>query len=219
VARKTSDIALLLGSRGRSRGRSPLGKFVRGIYEAWFGRSQWRETRSSRALQVPGWFAVVLVLAAFGGGWVLGGKAGSTADLRAKTGSGGNAPAAPGPITAGFVGEFDARPLPGHKHCFIVSAYPKMPADEAKAKAKACADYLVGQGLAKARPYEVAAEAGALWVVAVYYDGDQELIATRNHLQSLPQDVPDAWLAQFRATAQQNPDDPKLEWPRAWVIQ
>lgn len=200
MVRKTSDIALLLGSRGRTRTRSGLSKFVRGVFDSWFGRSMWREERSARSTQVPGWAALLLVALAFGGGYLVGGRLGGVPpaknDLRMK------------PSAAGFVGEFDARPI--HQKAFIVGAYPKLAPADAKAAAKQLADWLVDQKLDKARPFEYPAKDGPLWVVAVYFEGDAELIATRNRLLALT-DVPDASFVHLRNT--------EAEWPKSWTVQ
>lgn len=209
VARKTSDIALLLGSRGRTRGRSGFGKFVEtfvggfGFGSRSSGRSAWREERSPRHPQVSVWVSAVLVLAAFGGGYLVGGKNGGTVknDLNAKL------PAA-GPAQPGFLGEFDARPL--HKYAFIVAVYPGMAVADAKGAAKTLADWLVAAKLEKTRPYEFPAKDGPLWVVAVYYEGEAEMIATRDRLRAL-RDVPDTSFVHLQNT--------EAEWPKAWAVQ
>lgn len=202
MVRKTSDMALLLGSRGRGRSRSGLATFVRGIYESWFGRSQWRSERPARSLQVPGWLAAVALLAAFAGGFLVGGKLGGAPSEGA--GLQANKPATPS-----FVGEFDARPL--SRTAFVVAAYPELAEADAKAAAKALSDWLVAQGLAKARPYLFPRQVGPVWTVAVYFDGEAEQQATRNLLTRLPEAVPDSTFLLYRNT--------EAEWPKPWPIQ
>ncbi|MFY9343145.1 MAG: hypothetical protein WAT39_11680 [Planctomycetota bacterium] len=206
MVRKTSDIALLLGARGRVPSRSGLGKFLHGILGSWFARSSWRSERPARVAQVPVWLAAVFAIAAFGGGYLVGGKPGlppGKNDLRIK---------APGPNQAGFVGEIDARPL--EKKAFIVAAYPGVANADGKAAAKTLAEWLVGQKLEKARPYEYPGADGAFWVVAVYFNGDTELVATRDRLLALGE-VPDASFAYYRESQRKKGE----EWPLAWAVQ
>lgn len=201
MVRKTSDMALLLGSRGRGRSRSGVGKFLLGVWETWFGRSQWRDERSRRSLQVPGWIAAVGVLAAFASGWLLGGKVGGQPP------GGGAGLKANNPATPSFVGEFDARPMA--RKAFLVAMYPELAEADAKASAKALSDWLAGQKLAKARPYLAQGRKGPVWTVAVYFE-DHEQIATRDLLLGLPDQVPDASFVSLRKN--------EPEWPKAWDI-
>lgn len=202
MVRKTSDMALLLGSRGRGRSRSGLAKFVRGVWESWFGRSQWRSERPARSLQVPGWLAAIALLAAFAGGFLIGGKVGTRPGEDA-AGLQANKPATPG-----FVGEFDAQPL--SRTAFLVAIYPDFAEAEAKARAKALSEWLAGQGLAKARPYRAKGKAGPVWSVAVYYDGETEQKKTRELLIQVPEAVPDTSFDFLRKT--------EAQWPSAWDI-
>ncbi len=204
-------MVLLLGSRGRVRGRSGS-KFVdtvRGIVAAVFGRtsSRRRDDMRPRARMVPGWWALAAALTCLVGGFFAGDH---FARGKAATGAGESGLQAKGtdPRAPGFVDEVDARKL--SRAAFIVSAYPTLPPAEAKAKAKALSDHLRGMQLDKARPCEYAAKDGPLWVVAVYYDGDSEFAATRDKLRLLPADVPDATFVQLRNT--------EAEWPKAWPI-
>lgn len=194
MARKTSDIALLLGSRGRSRSKGGFGYVVRSLVDAVLGRGQGgrslrRDDRRSRG--VSGWLFVGGVLLAFAGGFLLGGHLGGPNDagpagLRA--GVTGRTPA--------FVGEVDA--LPMAPQAFVVSAYPGLVEDDARARAAALARYLQAQGLPKSRPYCYPARDGAVWVVAVYFDGEVEQAATRDRLRALPADVPDETFVMLR---------------------
>lgn len=114
-----------------------------------------------------------------------------------------------GPQAPDIVGEVDAVPLTSQ--AFIVSVYPGLEPAVARQRARHLSDYLRGQQLPKARPYEYPSQNGPLWVVAVYFDGDADQAATRDKLRLLPGDVPDATFAELRKT---EPD-----WPTAWPIQ
>lgn len=199
-------MAMLLGSRSRSRGRGGLGKTVRSLWEACFGRSAWVPEPVAKAKLLPVWVAVSAALAAFVGGFFLGGQAdgGSKlpANLRATTG-----PSA-GPVAPGFVGEFDARPLA--RQAFLVALYPDRPEADAKASAKNLCDWLADRKLARARPHLWATKSGSTWGVAVYYDGAADETATRNLLLALPTEVPDPSFIELRKTIQ--------GWPKAYVV-
>ncbi|MEO6594406.1 MAG: hypothetical protein ABIP94_06610 [Planctomycetota bacterium] len=200
---------MLLGSRSRGRVRSPSGfsKFVRGIADLVVGQSSSRRRDPSRPLRtglVSRWLALSGALLCFVGGFFVGGFWADAKAAERQSGAGlkavGTAP--------GFIGEFDANPL--SNDLFIVSVYPNTEPEAAKAKAKALSDYLRSKQLAKARPYEYATKNGPLWVVAVYYDGEPERLATRDRLVALPDDVPDATFVHLRNT--------EAEWPKPWVI-
>jgi hypothetical protein len=202
VARKTSDIALLLGSRGRSRSRGSRGfadtvrKFIDKLAgRRGSGRSLRRDDRRGRQ-NVSGWLFLIGLLVAFGGGFVVGGKfggPGGPADLSANPGR-----------TPGFVGEFVTPPLTSD--AFIVAAYPGLEPDEAKERGAGLCAWLRDHGLQKARLYEYLTEkVGRVWVVAVYFDGSAEEEATHKRLKALPQDAPDQAFAQSRSQDEQWP--------------
>lgn len=202
MVRRTSDIALLLGSRGRVKSRSGFGRSIGKMLEGWLGRSPWREERPSRRV-VPGWLALAAVLAAFAGGFWLGGKspreaAGTTLDAK------------PGKV-AGFIDEYER---PSNRQFLMASAYLRATSAQGRASAKALAEYLNGKGLQKARPYLHSTPKGQFWVVAVFYEGDAELRASTALMRGLPADVPDAAFAalrqQYEATAE--------GWPRSYQV-
>lgn len=197
-------MAMLLGSRSRSRGRGGVGKVVRQLWEACFGRAAWVPEPVAKAKLLPLWMAVGAAFVAFVAGYVLGGQAGvapkPSADLRA--------PAGAGPVAPGFVGEFDARPLTGK--AFLVALYPGQSEAAAKASAKGLCDWLADRKLLRARPYPWATAAGQTWGVAVYFDGPADETATRNLLQGLPAAVPDPSFTELRNTIQ--------GWPKAYVV-
>jgi hypothetical protein len=207
--RKSSDIAMLLGSRGRRPSRSGFTQRVRSAYESWVGKNQWRREPRKLFGPVPGWAALIGVLAAFGGGYGLrgvlapvaanaangvaenGGAASAQLDTRTET---GQAPT--------FL-DFDTTPLT--REGFVVAAYPGQEAGNAKSRAKQLAEWLRQQGFAKAKPYEYPTKEGGLWTVFVYYEGEAEAAATQDRLIALPVEVPDAAFVQLRKT--ENP------WP------
>ena len=197
-------MAMVLGSRSRSRGRGGLAKTVRSLWEACFGRAAWLPEPAAKARLLPLWLAVGGALAAFVGGFFLGGQAGGAAkppvDLRAA--------AANGPVAPSFVGEFDAQPL--SRQAFLVALYPGRSEAEAKASAKGLCDWLMARKLLRARPHQWATKAGKTWGVAVYYDGAADETATRNLLLSLPVEVPDPSFVELRNTIQ--------GWPKAYVV-
>lgn len=203
MVRRTSDIALLLGSRGRVKSRSGFGRSVRSMIDGWFGRSSWREERPSKRL-VPGWLALIGVLAAFGGGFWCGDKAAhnatATSGLDAKPGK-----------TAGFL---DESPEPLAKQFLMAAPYVNVPAAEAKAKAKALAEHLQGAGLAKARSHLYPTAQGQFWVVAVYYDGESEMRATCDRMRKLPADVPDPHFVELRRMQESS----EKGWPRSYDV-
>ncbi|HEX6811829.1 MAG TPA: hypothetical protein VF384_09430 [Planctomycetota bacterium] len=198
---------MLLGSRGRagSRSSSKFADTVRGLIGSLFGRTsgRWREDHRRRGMAVPAWLASALALGCFVGGFVMGDHLGQAKGVKSSealrtTGR-----------TPELLVETDTRPL-SHT-AFIVSAFPKLDPAVAKARAKALSDYLVGMKLAKARPYWWSSAASPLWVVAVYFDGDAELAATRKLLMGLPAEVPDETFVHWRNN--------EAEWPRALSIQ
>jgi hypothetical protein len=191
-------MALLLGSRGRSRSRSSWLQPLRGLIDSWFGKSMWKPERAPRPRQVPGWLALLLVLGAFGGGYLVGGRPSDSAGLHMRTAE-----------NPGLIGEVDTKPL--STQAFVVAAYENLGDADAKARAKALAEYLKGQGLARSRPYEYTSKEARVWMVVVYYDNDQELIATRDKLRALPAAVPDEHFVAWRMA--------KEDWPLTCAIQ
>ena len=170
------------------------------------GRPSKRSRRQEkRAQSVSMWAFVVGVLIAFGGGFLTGGAVGGAGDgedpLRLR---------APG-RSASFVGELDTEPL--SREAFIVAAYPDLDAPAAKQQAIDLTRYLQARGLDKARPYLwLEGNSGPVWVVAVYFDGESKMRATRSKLRDLPADVPDQVFSHLRNLS-------KTEWPRRYVIQ
>jgi len=195
-------MAMLLGSRGRGRSRGGFGKALRGVFGNLFGRGEWRPEPAAKVRVLPRWVAGFAAIVGLAGGYFLG------------TQNGGSTPAglaglkAPAPRTPGFVGELDATPLA--RQAFLVTLYPNAAEADAKANAKRFSDWLVGQGVKKARPYQAKLANGLTWGVAVYFDGDAEQTATRNQLQQLPAEVPDAGFVELRNTIQ--------GWPKAYTV-
>jgi hypothetical protein len=211
-------MVLLLGSRGQYRGRRSSGLVgtLRRVGHSALELVGFRrpnnnrrgETRASRGSTVSGWLALGAALAFFGVGYLIGR---STAGPAA-TGNGvpgavlnanGGQPVAPALID-------DTTPL--GSQAFIVSAYPDLDPTAARGQAKALSEWLRGQQpLLKARPYEYTTKDGPLWVVAVYYDGENEQAETRKRLRGLPEDVPD-WM--FVAQRKKDSED----WPLSKAI-
>ena len=204
MARKTSDIAMLLGSsRSKSRSRSGGGitALLMGFVDKLLGRSSKRSRRPERRhRKVSMWLFVAGLLLAFGGGFMIGDRVSEVAD-------GSDPLRAPG-RTPSFVNEVDTKPL--SPEAFVVAAYPGEPDEEAKTSAVELANYLQQQGFAKARPYPWEQDNGPLWLVAVYFDGDQEAQKTSDMLKQLPPDVPDARFVKLRK---------QKEWPSRHKIQ
>jgi hypothetical protein len=191
VARKTSDIAMLLGSRGKARTSKSTGltgKLV-GFIDSMLGRSAKRGRRQEKREQtVPLLVFSLAVLLAFGGGYAVGGgfaKSDGTDPLRAA----GREPL--------FVDEVNTTPL--SSEAFIVAAYPGVAPAEAKARAQSLAKHLQGRGLTRTRPYPWPQQGPSLWVVAVYFDGPVQAEQTAAQLRALPDDVPDQMFASYRA--------------------
>lgn len=197
-------MALLLSSRGRlgSRKSGSFLKSLRSVVSVVLGRASWREERAARAKYVPGWLALVGVLAAFAGGFFAGGRLGV-----APPKDGAGLQAGPLGVQPGVIDAVDTTVLTGQ--ALIVSYYPGLPADEAKARAKALSDWLRSQGLERTRPYEHTSKGQKVWFVQVYYDGDSERQAIIDRVAKL-QDVPDANFVQLR-----NQGD---RWPRPWSL-
>jgi hypothetical protein len=201
---------LLLGSRGRGRSRSKSGFLTaaRGAWQALVGKPA--ETRAQRGIAMR-WQVLAIALACFAGGFLAGGefsawRGAGNAGLQA---DGDGADAGSG-RTPGVIGEVATDPL--SNQAFIVSAYQidqGLDSAEAKARARSLAEWLRAQGIEKARPYEYPTKVGRLWVVAVYYDGEAELVRTRGLLRALPA-APDAVFEQLR--------NKERDWPTTWAI-
>ena len=200
VARKTSDIAMLLGSRSKSRSRGGIGSRFFGFVDGLLGRAGHRH-KERRQQSVSVWVFAIGLLAAFAGGFVVGdkvaGKAAGSDPLRAV----GEAPT--------MINEVDTTPL--SNTYFVVSVYPDLPPEEARSKAADLSNYLQQCGLQKARPYLVPLDRGSIWVVAVYFEGDSERAATAQLLQTLPEEVPDEMFVRLRKN--------ERVWPRERTIQ
>lgn len=207
MARRTSDIAMLLGSSSKSRSSKNsgfTGKLV-GFVDSLLGRKPKRNRRQERREQsVPMLVFAIAVLVAFGGGYAIGGGFGGK-------GKDSNTLIAPG-RTPTFVDEVETQPLAAE--AFIVSAYPGVPAADAKIRAHSLSQHLVGQGLLKARPYPWPQADGTLWVVAVYFDGQAEFAKTAQMLRDLPQDVPDEMFCNIRKNDRQS----ATGWPSSMEI-
>lgn len=192
---------MLLGSRGRGRSRGGMGKSLRGILSGLFGRGEWRPEPAAKARVLPMWVAGFAAVVGIAGGYFLGTQTGSMPPALAGLKAGA-------PLTPGFVGEFDATPLA--RQAFLVTLYPGVAEDKAKANAARFSEWLVAQGAKKARPYLAKLAAGPTWGVAVYFDGEAEQTATRNQLTQLPAEVPDAGFVELRNTIQ--------GWPKAYTV-
>ena len=192
MARKTSDIAMLLGARSKARTSKSTGMTAKlvGFIDSMLGRSNKQGRRQERREQsVPMMIFAVALLAAFGGGYAVGGgfaKGDGTDPLRVA----GRVPV--------FVDEVNTKPM--STEAFIVSVYKGVAPEDAKQRASSLAKYLRGKGLEKARPYPYPdQETGtSIWVVAVYFDGEVEAEDTRAELNQLPSNVPDAVFQSIR---------------------
>lgn len=192
MARKTSDMAMLLGRSGKSRShKGGLSKKLVGFIDTMLGRAGKRGIRQERRQQsVPLLIVGIVVLLSFGSGYAIGSGASDTVD-------GIDSLRAPAGREPTFVDEIKTKPLAGT--AFIVSGYPGVPSAEGRSLANDLAKYLDGNGLhQKVRPYPWPRGSGTCWVVAVYFDGesDKEKVATL--LRSLPLDVPDEAFCKWR---------------------
>jgi len=202
VGRRLNDMAMLLGARVRGRPRGGVGKALHSLFGGLFGRGEWRPGPAAKARVLPRWVAGFAVVVGIAAGFFFGMQAGGA------TPAGLSGLKAAVPRTPGFVGEFDATPLA--RQAFLVALYPNAAEADAKAIAKRFSDWLVGQGVKKARPYQAKLATGPTWSVAVYFDGEAEQTATRNLLQRLPAEVPDAGFVELRNTIQ--------GWPKAYTV-
>lgn len=158
---------------------------------------------------MPAWLAAVLVLAAFAGGMLVGGKlmpAGGGSGNALNAQSAGDAPRGVEPTVL----EIDDKPM--SRQAFILSFYPGLAAAEARGRAQEFSRWLQDQGLAKAKPYEYPGEKGKVWTVLVYYENEIEQRATRDRLVALPREVPDPSFVRLRA------EIPKEDWPNTVPI-
>ena len=191
MARRTSDIAMLLGSSSKSRssrGGGLTGKLV-GFIDSMLGRKKKRNRRQERREQtVPILVLGIAILLAFGGGYAVGGGFGKDGDGTNPLRTTGRSPS--------FVDEIKTRPLASE--AYIVAVYTEVAAAEAKLQAHSLSKYLISQGLTKSRPYPWPTEQGTLWVTAVYFDGEEEAAQVYQALRALPEDVPDKVFCDFR---------------------
>jgi len=232
-------MALLLGARGRLGSRKGGGflAFVRGSLESLTGRSWRSEQRSQRGRSIPGWIAAAALLVAFAGGFVAGGRfgGGGEAGLHMQSGTGQNGGGQSGGNqtggkSGGASGDSTTR-SPGNGP--IAGTQPTVldPSETAKlsskalavcgynqaADAKAMSAALRARGCDKARPYEVQAASGTVWLVVVYYDGDSKRQETIELLKSLtgggaPAELRDAVAAREQA------ENKGTAWPYEWVV-
>lgn len=188
--RKTSDIAMLLGSRSKSRSRgskkSLFSSLVR-VVDGLLGRTKSSRSKQRRASVSTLVFAGCLV-AAFGGGFVIGERVGGGAGEDPL-----NARVAQRPE---FVHEVDAAKLASE--AFVAAAYlatETRSEEDAKESAVVLAKYLQANGLPKSRPYRWRA---GLWVTVVYFEGDAERDHTRAMLLNMPDGEPDEEFSRSR---------------------
>jgi hypothetical protein len=180
---------------------------LRGAWESWFGRSAWRQERPARGAHVPSWLALVGVLAAFAGGFLIGGKVGTPAsaseiaDLQARAG------------TKPQVLDADTKPL--SRRAFIVAAYTEIEEAAALIRARALAGWLVTKGIDTARPFHFrpvgSPTSEPVWITAVYFQDDADRARIAELLLKLPQDVPDDVFCQLRNSP--------TGWPKSYPIQ
>lgn len=176
----------------------------------FFGGSSSRKIGSSAGhnLLLPGWLALALALACFGGGYLVGDKWGMTPE---DTGIGltanGQRRQAPALI------EPETRPLASE--AFFVAAYTDQDEVEGRARAIRLSEYLQQNGFPKARPYSYsdpqAGDGATTWFVTVYFRGKAEQAVTRAALRELPADVP---CDIFRAMRNKG----KRDWPLVYGI-
>ena len=204
--RKTSDIAMLLGSSSKSRSRGSRKGLVSsflGLVDGLLGRTG-KGRRKKRATTVSTTLFSLGLLVAFGGGFFVGGAFGGA--------DGDNALSArvpsPSGVTPEFLHEVDTTKLADWG--YVVTAYKvteNQPEPVARQRAVDLAKYLQQQGLQKARPRSWGAN---LWVTVVYFEGQAEQDGTRDQLLNMPADVPDVDFCQRREES---------DWPTAYEIQ
>lgn len=201
MVRKSSDMALLLGARGRlGQRRGGGGGFLGPVVSAVQGLFQrnWRsEQRSRSARAIPGWLALGGVLAAFAVGFFTGGRFAGPIDNSGLHAKGGSAPANVPGATPQVI---DPETQQLARTALAVSSYREL------ADAKKLCQYLSSRGLVKARPYELKSAVGTAWAAVVYYDGPNERRATIERLRGLPaSDVEDPEFIRLRNQGE--------EWP------
>ena len=207
MARKSSDMVLLLGSRGQYRGRSSgFLKSLRTTLGGFFGRTGGGRSSSRSGRGGTAGFGGLLILAVamagFAGGFFVRGQFAAAAQRDGSAGLNVT------PRTPSVVGETDTKPLAND--AFIVCAYPGMAANDAYQRAKDASDWLRSHDVPRSQPLEFAGKDGPLWVVAVYYDGVAEQQALRQRLLQLPDSIPDAVFGQCRKSTQ--------GWPLAMPV-
>lgn len=204
--RKTSDIAMLLGSRSKSRSRSSRGGFGSsfiGFVDGLLGRVG-KGRRKDRGQSVPMLVFAICVLVAFGGGFLLGDRlSGGDGDnpLNARIGQ-----------KPGFIHDVDTTPM--GDEAFVVTAYrvtEDVPDAVARQRTVDLAKYLQSKGLEKARPYMWTKGGEPVWITAVYFDGEADLQWTREMLLNMPDDVPDPLFCDLRIQ--------DSRWPSVWTIE
>lgn len=215
MARKSSDMVMLLSSRGRPRrsrsGSSILGTLRRAAYNLFGTTPKSRDPGPSRAANGT-WLALGLGLLCFGAGFLVGGRFGGgvdDADLRARTD-----PRRAGPRTPEVLDKPEPQKLTNS--AFLVAVYDDADQSAALVKAENLSQFLIGKGFARARPYQWSTAQGPLWAVAVYYDGLAEQSLLRSKLLALT-DVPDVAFTELRAA--RSGEGTKNDWPVSRVIQ
>lgn len=209
--RKTSDIAMLLGSSSKSRSRGSRKGFVSsflGVVDTMLGRAG-KGRRKKRATTVSTTLFSVGLLVAFGGGFFVGGAFGGDSGDNALS---ARVPSPNGATSIGvapeFLHEVDTTKLADWG--YVVTAYKvteNQPEPVARQRAVDLANYLQEHGLQKARPRSWGP---GLWVTVVYFEGRAEQDGTRDQLLNMPEDVPDVDFCQRREES---------DWPTAYEIQ
>lgn len=209
MVRKSSDMALLLGARGRlGQRRGGGGGFLASVVSTVQGLFQpnWRsEQRARSGRAIPGWLALGGVLAAFAVGFFAGGRFAGPIDNSGLHAKGGTPGTAPGVTPQVLDPDQQTVESPKGSTALAVSTHATL------AAARELCDYLKSRGLAKAQPYEASSAKGTAWVSVVYYDGPNERRASVERLRGLPaSDVPDREFLRLRNQGEQ--------WPYEWAI-
>lgn len=204
MARKYSDLVLLLGSRGNSRSRNKSG-----LAAVWARLQQWvlGQSSASRSLTRGGasqgrrttaavWLALGIAVLAFAGGYAAGVAVTMRSTEFADVGGNGSRELPRSPLRAGVVGELDTKPL--SSDALLVAAYEGVAAEDARMRAKALVEYLAARGFPRARAYEFRSDTGSLWTVLVYCIGPQDRELQRERLRQLPAEVPDDSVVRLR---------------------
>lgn len=204
MARKYSDLVLLLGSRGGSRSRSKSG-----FAAAWARVQQLvlGQSASSRSLLRgsgqqgrrglgAAWLALGIAVLAFAGGYAVGAASAARPRESLDAGAGGGNDPSRVPLRAGVVGELDTRQL--SSDALLVAAYEGLAAEDAKLRVKALVEYLRARGFLRAQAFEYRTDKGGLWTVLVYCMGPQDRELQRERLRQLPAEVPDETVVRLR---------------------